>query len=475
MALLLVLWVMMVLCTVALQMHFAAHLRLNVTAGTGDAAKALYLARAGVELAVSDLMDVEKGVVSLQDLSDSVDHTYREVELGEGVFTLYAGPDERGEPRCGILDECSKLNINTVETDVLSRLQGMEPETAKAIIEMRPEDGYWDLDDVAVLEQVDLVVLYGEDQNRNGLLDAGEDDGEESWPPDNADGTLDQGLSAYLTTRSATRNVTAEGGERAKLGEASVDELTQSVQGLTQQEADSIVAHRKSGKFESIADLLDVELVERVKQDGQNDQNQQQEQTEPNAQQQQQQQAKDQAEKDQKDQGEDEQSQKKDSKEPKDDEKGSEKEEEKPQNGGDQQVQTKGTGKKAFDAERVKAIAGYVTASEDEVSTGLVNINTAPYEVLAALPGMDETHATTLLQERGTRDEPFASVADLLDVQGITDDIFKKVCPHVTVRSDVFAVRSFGVLNNTLMCRGVYAVIDRTEETVRIARWRDLE
>ena len=64
-----------------------------------------------------------------------------------------------------------------------------------------------DIDDAAV-EELRLVagvtaeILYGEDANLNGILDANENDADESAPYDNRDSRLDPGLMEYFTVSS---------------------------------------------------------------------------------------------------------------------------------------------------------------------------------------------------------------------------------------------------------------------------------
>ena len=145
--------------------------------------------------------------------------------------------------------------------------------------------------------------------------------------------------------------------------------------------------------------------------------------------------------------------------------------------GGDKEpkMTVKGTGEKAFDVKAFRRIADLVTTQKEDVLKGLVNVNTAPYEVLACLPGLDETLARAIVHEREGREEGFATTADLLDVDGISTDVFKKVCARVSARSDVFSVRSFGVLHAGDLYCCARAIIDRTEDTTRLRYWREHE
>ena len=467
-ALVFVLWLMIILSGLALQLSFSSHLRTNATADLSQGTRALFLARAGVERAIADLLSSRDEVQSMFDLRDGEFHIYRNAELGEGTYTLYAGTDASGEPVCGIMDEAAKLNVNSATADELTKLPGMTAPLAAQIVAARGEEGFPHLNDLLALSDCDTTMLYGEDWNHNGILDPNENDADESWPPDNADGVLERGFAAHLTIHSAARNVSPEGEKRTNINSADASALTKSVPGLTQEEAESIVQHRKDNQFASIAHLLDVDLVEKVvKQQKQSD--------------------------DQSSNRSSQNSGNGGSSGGRGNSSGGQSSGGRSQSsgggnrtrnvqqseGGDQsqqqQTEYKSTGKKAFDTERLRTIAPYVTTKDDEVLKGLVNINTAEYEVLACLPGLDETLAQQIVKCREESDDAFQSVADLLSVSGLSTSILKQVCPYITARSDVFRARSFGVLGTADTYRCVEAVIDRTQDAATIRDWRELE
>jgi DNA uptake protein ComE-like DNA-binding protein len=70
-------------------------------------------------------------------------------------------------------------------------------------------------------------MLFGEDRNRNGVLDPNENDGDLSDPPDNMDGTLDRGFYDYVTVYSREENTDAEGEERVAVNRAQSPQLSQ--------------------------------------------------------------------------------------------------------------------------------------------------------------------------------------------------------------------------------------------------------
>ncbi|NLW50355.1 MAG: hypothetical protein GXY85_05865, partial [Candidatus Brocadiaceae bacterium] len=370
---------------------------------------------------------------------------YLNAELGGGTYTLLAAPAGQDDGReYGIRDEAAAVNLNHSDQAVLLRLPGLDADLAASIVALRDRmEGIGEIEDLLLIEGIDAVLLYGEDRNGNGVLDPCEDDGEATLPPDNADARLETGLAEFLTCRSAVRNVTADGKERVNINTADAEQLKSALTNVSEEQALSIVEHRKKGEFESIGGLLDVMLVEkeqkRESEDGGQGGRPQQGPgaNEPQARPQQPNQ----------------------------------------QGGGSDGGQSdRTTDEKAFSSEEFVAIADLLTITDDEVLHGPVNVNTAPPEVLACLPGMDQSLALAVVDRR--RQAPYESVGELLDLDGLDAESFKKLCNLVAVRSDVFSVRSFGVVGGTegpaaAQCC-VHAVIDRTEDGIRLASWREL-
>ncbi len=463
-ALVLVLWLLAVLSVIALEIGYFTQLRLRATRNNADALQVLFLARAGVESAVADLQTEEGGPVTLADLREDPDRTYHDVPVGAGTYTLLADPSglTSDEAEYGLSDECAKVSLNSASAEALARLPGVDADLAAEIVMLREEsDGLRDIGDLLLIEQVDPLVLYGEDQNGNGLLDPNEDDGNLTYPPDDGDGRLDRGLAAHVTCLSAVRNRNADGEERVDINSAEAGQIAQRVPSISQQQADSIVEHRKKQEFESIAQLLDVELVEKT--------DAQQPQARPSGETEEEDGAASGANGAAEAARSAANASRSSGAQPRE---GAQQRE-----GGQQEPEVKSTGQKAFDLAQFKQLADRVTVSDEDTLQGVINVNTAPVEVLACLPGVDAQLAARIAATR--LDRSFETVADLLDVEGMSVDGFKQVCNLVTVRSDVFSVRSFGVLGaadgpppDTYSC--VLAVIDRTGETIRVTSWREL-
>ncbi len=146
------------------------------------------------------------------------------VPVGDAHFWLI-GRDPSGtpssEPYFGLIDEGSKLNLNTVNTNVLSYLPNMTMDFANAIMDWRGTNGIVSLDYAtlgylpknAPFETVDELrlvygatvdLLAGDDLNRNGVLDANE-------KSSSGTGEMNYGLFEYTTVYTREPNFHSDG------------------------------------------------------------------------------------------------------------------------------------------------------------------------------------------------------------------------------------------------------------------------
>lgn len=145
------------------------------------------------------------------------------------------------EPHFALVDESSKLNLNTATSAMLQQLPlpGMTQDLADAIVAWRTNNAnsatyensysqsdpprhnkgapFESVDEVRLVFGATLDILLGEDANRNGALDANENDGETSAPRDDQDGQLIAGLLDYVTVYSQLPATAAGGGRRINL------------------------------------------------------------------------------------------------------------------------------------------------------------------------------------------------------------------------------------------------------------------
>ncbi len=179
--------------------------------------------------------------------------TYRSdnVPMGDATFWLIGRGDSAtssDEPVFGIVDEASKLDLNTATVEMLEALPRMTPPLAAAIVDWRDTDddasaggaesstyiglnpGYQcknapfeTVEELRLVYGMTLEILYGEDSNQNGILDPNENDGELSPPSDSRDGHLDPGLAEYLTVFTREPKVTNLGSNRVDLAAGNIN------------------------------------------------------------------------------------------------------------------------------------------------------------------------------------------------------------------------------------------------------------
>ncbi|MFY9257037.1 MAG: hypothetical protein WAO83_26530 [Fuerstiella sp.] len=104
------------------------------------------------------------------------------------------------------------------------------------------------IEELLKIQGVTPDLFYGEDANKNGLLDPNENDGDKTLPMDNADGILDLGWKDYLTATSRERNSTPEGEAKINLNMGEMTELYDAIEELYGADAASfVVAYRLGG------------------------------------------------------------------------------------------------------------------------------------------------------------------------------------------------------------------------------------
>lgn len=201
-----------------------------------------------------------------------------------GGFSVVAGreSDSLGQSlRFGLVDESSKFNLNALpgfdldeeqQRDVLLALPDMTIEIADAILDWIDDDEqprqygaeneYYGtlnppyeaknapletLDELLQIRGITPELLFGEDANRNGVLDPPENDGDLNPPLDNADGALLRGWSAYFTVESRETNLQADGSARINVNDDDLAGLYDAL--LTEFDEDAarfVVAYRMS-------------------------------------------------------------------------------------------------------------------------------------------------------------------------------------------------------------------------------------
>ncbi|MCA9037000.1 MAG: general secretion pathway protein GspK [Planctomycetaceae bacterium] len=187
--------------------------------------------------------------------------------------------------RFGVLSENSRFNLNRLlefvddedeTTDpylALSYVPGMTEDIAAAIVDWIDSDDERSLggaesadyellaipysarngpmesiDELLKIQGVTPALFYGEDANRNGVLDPNENDGAASLPLDDQDDELDIGWREYFTVSSRELNTMPDGAERINLNQGLMTELFDAIEpDYGEEAAQFVVAYRLFG------------------------------------------------------------------------------------------------------------------------------------------------------------------------------------------------------------------------------------
>jgi competence ComEA-like helix-hairpin-helix protein len=452
-----VLWCLALLSVVVVGVLHSARLDLLVVKNHGDQIQAHYLALAGIEKAKALLYrEAKERQRSARNHSGELydaPQEFRDIPFSRGQFRVFhqGRADEGGTIVYGVSDEESRLNVNSASAEELRKLEGMTPDAVAGILDWRdPNDavtpGGAERDYYASLPRprsprngplqttrellmvtgVSRELFMGEDANQNGLLDPEEDDGDESFPPDNHDGILDAGWSGLLTIDSSVANKNAAGEDRINVQSADEKSLS-SVRGISAELAKAIIAYRGQNQIENLADLLDVAAIS--PQTG----------LQPNA-----------------------RTRPPPPSAPR------------PQGNAPRANQTpvQTTGPKLISEELLTEIADDVTVATDSDQAGVININTASPEVLACLPGISKELAQAVVAYRKSAGF-FPNVATLLKVDGMNRAIFKQVAPKVCARSETFRILSEGRIASTGARKRIQVIVRLNSDSIDTLSYRE--
>ncbi|NLF30809.1 MAG: general secretion pathway protein GspK [Planctomycetes bacterium] len=219
MAFIVVLWLIVAMSAVAMAVAAAARTHCYHAAAIAAGVQARTVEAGALCYVLVALGDIEGA------MPDAVDLACDGMELGDGAFWIVRPhPTDDAAWAFGLVDEGGKIDLNTASQAVLEGLPNMTADVAAAIIDWRDEDEtvtgggaesdyYLRQDDaynaknapfetvweLRLVAGVDDGLLYGEDTNRNGVLDAWENDGTGSDGDDDGDGRLNRGLAGLTT------------------------------------------------------------------------------------------------------------------------------------------------------------------------------------------------------------------------------------------------------------------------------------
>ncbi|GJQ30892.1 MAG: hypothetical protein HBSAPP03_27760 [Phycisphaerae bacterium] len=372
--------------------------------------RATWAARAGVEETIASLeqsTENPNGTSAFAEMDAMV--AVAEGQLAGATWRI-ATTDGKQEV-LGPADAGAKLNINRMTKAQLMALEPfMSDDVADAVLDWIDADEdpqplgaeatyYQSLEyplsprnapmrSIAELELIagmDPRDVRGEDWNLNGLLDPNEDDGDASWPPDNADGVLDAGYSAILTASSVDGGLSVSGQTRIDLTATDEGELVSRLK-VTNDQAKAIVDYMAATPAATMADFITQDLNTLARRA-------------------------------------------------------------RGQQGGGGRGQPQQPRVESLTTAQLGALLDESQIGPPEAGArlpGKLNINTCPAEVLDFLPEIQPETADAIIAERSARPQGFTSVGDLLAVPGIGRRQLAAIHELLCVRSNVFIVTCRG-------------------------------
>ena len=456
------LWLLTVLSVLATHFLYSIRLEQRSQANFADRTKFHYAAKAGFERAVVMLRGDETPYDSLgENWAEGL-----EEQIGEGI--------EAARPltyRVKITDEGAKININTADVSMIQGLLTLmgyqevgatEQPLAEAIEQGRP---YRTVRDLARVQGMTPELLYGQQVagDPNAVEGTGSDIGmDTTGMQQNVPGLVD-----LLTVYSIDKNTDANGNARVNINNADGQQVTQ-IRGnnnqpvFSQGEKDALVEQRE---FDSIGDLIDATAIteqvfnnirDRISVEG----NEEEEDT---------------VNINTADAG---RLQTLDGI----DEGIAERIVDHRNSQGNFQNVNQLQEVKLITEEEFSSIVDQITTTEDAIVSGVININTAPQEILQLLPGMDADKASAIISRResqpedseqaaalaeaGVEGNPFERISQLLEVEGVDMGTFRQIAELVTYRSHGFLIETEGVDNLGKTVASCVGALDRTGEQI---------
>ena len=140
---------------------------------------------------------------------------------------------------------------------------------------------------------------------------------------------------------------------------------------------------------------------------------------------------------------------------------------------------------KLLTVRELASIADKITTKDGDTVNGLININTAPVEILQLLPGMDQTKAQAIVTRReeenpdaqnqsedAVKGNPFSDIGQLLDIEEIDDQSFREVVDWVTYRSHGYHIVASGVDASGKVIATCVGIVVRNGNQLTIPYWR---
>lgn len=403
-------WITLVLASLVIVM--SRTLRVDVIAAVNSLSAVQAEATANAAIAYVRARIVNSGESTV----DYGEKPFEDMDSGSGRFwVLRANLSDDKNHDFGLTDEGGKINLNYASLEMLLKLPSMTSELANAIIDWRDLDSeisaggaeseYYLLlgesyncknssletvEEVLLLKGGDHDYLYGEDTNRNGVLDDNENDAQQSLPADNSNGKLEPGFLNYVTVYSSQPNGGSGGGGGG--GEQKINVTSPQSIGPLRRLIEDTVGDKRFDIYNNIGLSTFQSVIEFYILSG-------------------------------------------------------------------------------LEEEDFKKMEPRLSAGNDDEVAGLVNINTAPKEVLLCLPGLEQSDVDSIIAKREDADDS-SSIAWLREA--LDDEKATAIGRYITVTSYQYSADIVALSKDGRSYRRYYVVIDNSQGNAKVVYRKSL-
>jgi type II secretory pathway component PulK len=437
-------WVLVILGSLIIVMARSVQVEATASANRLSAIQADAIERASEQFVLAQVDGAQGDAVSVASIDAEA------VPVGDGYFwLLHPDPDDDTQYRFGIVDEASKLNLNRADSPMFQMLPNMSTDMADAIVDWRdPDDtisgngaeseyyvsltprpynaknaNFESVEELLLVRDFTKDILFGYDLNRNGVLDDYERSlggGSGLQVSVNSGASDSRGLFNYVTVNSVEPNTTVDGQTRINVNDADTSALQQAL-------SDALGANRATQILNQLAPYY-------ARGRGGNGANG------------------------------------------------------RPVNTGtggtgtgtagqQQQILNVFTDMGTFyvasgmKPDEFDKVADKLTASQEKTLTGLINVMTAPRQVLQCLPGLQSGDADLLVAQRGSQSTT-ASIAWIFTA--LQPTTAARIAPYLTNRSFVYSADIVAVSGDGRSFKRVRIVVDAQKSPAKIIYRRDL-
>jgi len=448
-----VVWAIAIAAVIVAATQVLAFRQASIGRETLSRTQARWAARAGVEtmIAIMDWHtqnpDPENPQAIVKDLESNA---LGEVETGSWDIRHFID----GQEWAGPLDEHSKLNINLANKATLQNVPNMTMDVVDSIMDWRDSDNdvqalgaeadYYrnrgfsyaprngDFRNIAELELVAGAwpqYVRGEDWNLNGRLDPNENDGKRSLPDDRPDDKLDGGWSSLLTAVSRASPNGVSGQPRINLARTTPEELMERT-GVDNQQAGSLITFAR-GSNATMGQILSTPLGQLGSRRGTAPSN-------PG---------------------------------------GSNASTGRSTVGRTSATSSSSGGVKSLDARQLRAVMNECTILDARgtanATAGKVNLNTASRTLLREVMMLEPRFAESIISRRTGRTEGITSLADLVDLPGVSQSQLITLAQAADVVSSVYTISSRGRSASSGAEAEIVVVVDRSTAPTQILEYRE--